>query len=343
MQKEVKAVMQLLRESNGSNGSFINFMPTNTNSMSRTQTCTCKQVDGNGLSPWLMDAEMASIVQCRSMHLLESTNSNKDKIRMTSRSKDLRKFITKSNSGIGDTCLKFYHFDDICDYMTQYRENITLPVLMQYRTKLSRTCGSTSCQQNELSVKECNCPKKTAVTENGWLSVAYIKQIESTLINRCYCDSPGVSVEAIIEQVKQRPNHSDINKLKKSPRKDFYSARSEGKLKRQPLSPPKCPRQTVVLGKKGNSVSQRKNKHILRLKTGCDDVDALRVISATKMKIGPRMGSNYPPNDRNINTNRFTPSTSVRRKISHVAMPRSTPSFQACIVPVALSNSEVNQ
>ena len=245
--------MQLLRESN--RDKFTEIIPININKSSKK--CLCKQIDGSGLSPWLIDSEMISIKQCRSTHS-SSLDGNKDKmgVKSTSRTRDMRK-LTKSNSikGIVDTGLKFYHFDDICEYMTHYRENITLPVLMQYRTRLSRTVCGVSCYQNDVFVKDCNCSKKSAVADYGWLSVAYVKQIESTLINRCYCDSPGVSVQAIIEQVKQRPTPCDVNKPKKSPRKEYYS-RSEGKLKRQPVSPPKCIRQTVVLGKKGSTASQ---------------------------------------------------------------------------------------
>lgn len=350
MQSETNAIINLLRISNRDD-----FESSNSHKV--TKKCNCKQLAGNeGLAPWLTESEMMFIKRCKSGNTnsyeciyTAKEKSKKDNLKAVIKPKDIRGRLTKSNSyDLKDTCLKFYHFEDVCEYMTQYRENITLPVLMQYRTKLSRpTCGQEEC---ELSLKECNCAKKAPVIDNGgWLSVAYVKQIESTLANHCYCDPPGISVRAIIEQVKHRssPAECNMNKIKKNTRKDYCNrTRSDGKLKRHNVSPPmKCFQRTVVLGKNGASVFQRKNnQQSLRVKTGCDNVEALRVISASKMNIGPRMGSNYPPNDKkDISINRFTPNTTHRRKLTHAAIPRRSTSFQACIVPYAPSNSEISQ
>jgi len=380
--KELKAISQLLTESNdssffnpvfnNSSGNSINNINNDNNNNSsnnlKTNSCMCKKFDSNGFSPWLMDSDIISILQCRSTHAsLDASAQNKEKNKNAPKTKDFRKALIRSTSGINETCLKFYHFDDVCEHMTHYRENITLPVLMQHRTKLTRSCGE--CQDGDMFAighdKDCNYTMKSPVAaDNAWLSVAYVKQIESTLINRYYSDSPGVSVEAIIEQVRQRPIHTSdgTNRMRKAylrrdtqthMRRDLCARKmvreSESKMKRPPITPPKsCLRQqTVVLGKKSSASPQRKNpqtERILRLKTGgCggEDIDALRVISATKMNIGPRMGSNFPtPQQENDSSlvshgNRFQPSSSVRRKMSQMVITQAnrSPSFQACVGP----------
>ena len=211
---EAKAISQLIYESNDdeyfhpffnnncgnsiSNNSRYNNNNNNAINNLKTNACMCKRFDSNGFSPWLMDSEIICFLRCKYNH--GDSSQHKEKNRVSSKTRDFRKGLIKTVSG--ETCLKFYHFDDVCEYMTQYRENVTLPVLMQHRTKLPRSCGE--CQESHTMTHDQGCNyaiKSPDTADTAWLSVAYVKQIETALINNCYSDSPGVSVEAIIEQV----------------------------------------------------------------------------------------------------------------------------------------------
>ena len=77
----------------------------------------------------------------------------------------------------------------------------------------------------------------------------------------------------------------------------------------------------------------------LRMKTG-NNQDALRFFTNSKMSLGPRMGSNYPPKERSGKLTNNHLFNSLRPKVPQAAIPTKSTSFQACIMPMSVSHDD---
>ena len=77
----------------------------------------------------------------------------------------------------------------------------------------------------------------------------------------------------------------------------------------------------------------------VRLKTGNESPDLLRIYTSPKTPYGPRMGSNRPPVNDASEMRGGTPTSQVinflRPKVPQAAIPNKSTSFQACIMPMS--------
>lgn len=79
-------------------------------------------------------------------------------------------------------------------------------------------------------------------------------------------------------------------------------------------------------------------KKSLRLRVG--NSDALKFFTNSKMKLGPRMGSNYPPKERPGKYPNNHLFNSLRPKVPQAAIPKKSTSFQACIMPMNIPQED---
>ena len=89
------------------------------------------------------------------------------------------------------------------------------------------------------------------------------------------------------------------------------------------------------------------NRCNVRLKTGNESPDVLRIFTSPKTPYGPRMGSNHPPVNNASELRGGTPTSQVinylRPKVPQAAIPNKSTSFQACIMPMSVSGGAANQ
>ena len=71
-------------------------------------------------------------------------------------------------------------------------------------------------------------------------------------------------------------------------------------------------------------------KKSLRLRVG--NSDALKFFTNSKMNLGPRMGSNYPPKER--------PGKYPNNHLFNSLRPKKSTSFQACIMPMNIPQED---
>lgn len=99
------------------------------------------------------------------------------------KTKEARKQTIKFSCRNKNTVVKesaFYHFDDIHDYIREYRENITLPSIMKYRKSLLGSNEKTICKECTAAcnpydlIKHCQCfAKQSRFSTVNQSSVCY--------------------------------------------------------------------------------------------------------------------------------------------------------------------------
>jgi len=301
--------------------------------------CKKKIWDEELIKPWWSDLPPVKIIQHHSSYS-DLFQKQHIKPKLSVKMKESRR-----HSKVASFDLKFFHFDQTKEYITHYRESVTLPSVMEYRKKLlSLTTDKLSLCSNCLKgysphdlVKHCHCINADKKTNLNSSSVCYGTDSPVNLPSKSSQSIHPLSPNSLNERRNSASSsHKQLGWKNSSSRSIDQQQRALDNKKAKSSYDRFCT--SISLHKK--DLAQIKQQKGLTIKTSRNQ--PLKFFTNSKLNLGPRMGSNYPPS-KSKSHSRYQQSSllnTLRPKIPQAAIPGKSTSFQACIMPTNMSSND---
>ena len=253
----------------------------------------------------------------------------------------------------------FCHFDNIREYLAQYKECVTLPTILEhnkggYDSAKANVCSTCSQEYSTYDlVRQCQCsvPSKSSKLSSyarvGYVCYEYSDR-NGSHSNNISRDDKRVNYNCKNIAAKQRVDGAAVkNAIKDSAKITSAEAKSKRKWLLHDKNYSKTFCHSMAIHSRAASSreflsTQKRRSQVL--KSNCASEQAvLRILPDTKNHLGPRMGSNHPPSlskakqkDSSVQSRLLK---CLRPKIPQAAFPHRRKQFQACIMPMCTSPS----